>query len=324
VCGGHIPGILKALERLLADVTAGDPASGMKWTHRSLRTLRKGLRHLGIKASPPTIARLLHGRGFSLRTCRKNKAGTHDKDRDRQFRYLVRLRKLYLGRGWPVISVDTKKKELVGEFKNPGRCWRREARDVLDHDFPSWATGRAVPYGIYDVAFNDGMVVVGTSHETPSFAVAAIRRWWLEVGRRRYARTRRLLIEADAGGANDARKWEWKVALQGLADEFGLTITVTHYPTGASKWNPIDHRMFSLISANWSGEPLVNYETILGYIRRTRSGQGFHCRARLDRTVYPKRSKATTEAKNRVRLKRRRVLPKWNYTIRPHDKPPEC
>jgi Rhodopirellula transposase DDE domain len=309
---------------LLLDATAGDPASSMKWTHRSLRTLRKGLRRLGAEASPPTIARLLRDQKFSLRTCRKSKAGTRDKDRDRQFRYLVRLRRLYLKRGWPVISVDTKKKELVGEFKNPGRCWRRQPRDVLDHDFPSWAVGRAVPYGIYDLAFNDGMVVVGTSHETPSFAVAAIRRWWLEVGRRRYIGAKRLLIEADAGGANDARKWEWKVALQNLADEFGLTITVTHYPTGASKWNPIDHRMFSLISANWTGEPLVNYETILGYIRRTRSEEGFHCRARLDRTDYPTKYRVTTEAKNQVRLEPRSVLAKWNYTIRPHDNPTEC
>ena len=148
-------------------------------------------------------------------------------------------------------------------------------RAVLDHDFPSWAIGRAIPYGIYDLAFNDGLVVVGTSHETPAFAVAAIRRWWLEVGRRRYPGKRRLLIEADAGGANDCRKWGWKVALQGLADEFGLIITVTHYPPGASKWNPIDHRMFSLISANWAGEPLVSYETILGYIRGHARPRGF-------------------------------------------------
>jgi hypothetical protein len=220
--------------------------------------------------------------------------------------------------------VDTKKKELVGDFKNPGRCWRRRDREVLDHDFPSWARGRAIPYGIYDLAFNDGLVVIGTSHETPSFAVAAIRRWWLEIGRWRYAGKRRLLIEADGGGANDPRKWEWKVALQGLADEFGLIITVTHYPTGASKWNPIDHRMFSLISANWSGEPLVSYETILGYIRRTRSSEGFHCRACLDPADYPLRSKVTPEARRGVRLKPRPVLPQWNYTIWPHNKPTQC
>jgi hypothetical protein len=319
-----MPGILTALEELLEDATAGDPVSGMKWTHRSLCSLQRALKRRGFKASPPTIARLLRDQDFSLRTCRKNKAGTRHKDRDRQFRYLTRLRRLYQTRGWPVISVDTKKKELIGDFKNPGRCWRRKDREVLDHDFPSWAVGRAIPYGIYDLTYDDGLVVVGTSHETPSFAVAAIRRWWLEIGRRRYSGKRRLLIEADGGGANDARKWAWKVALQGLADEFGLIITVTHYPPGASKWNPIDHRMFSLISANWAGEPLVSYETILGYIRRTRSSSGFHCRADLDESDYPVGYKVRPEAKAQVRLKPRPVLPKWNYTIWPHDKPTKC
>ena len=167
------------------------------------------------------------------------------------------------------------------------------------------------------VTYDDGMVVVGTSHETPSFAVAAIRRWWMEIGRRRYLGARRLLIEADAGGANAATKWGWKVALQRLADEIGLVITVTHYPPGASKWNPIDHRMFSLISANWAGEPLESYETILGYIRRTRSAKGFHCRACLDENDYPTGYKVKPEEKASVRLKPRCVLPKWNYTIRP-------
>lgn len=314
---------MTALEELLADSTAGDPVSGLKWTHRSLIKLQGALRRRGFKACPATIARLMHERDFSLRTCRKNKAGTRHKDRDRQFRYLVRLRKSYLERGWPVISVDTKKKELVGDFKNPGRSWRRKDREVLDHDFPSWAIGRAIPYGIYDLAFDDGLVVVGTSHETPSFAVAAIRRWWTEVGLWRYP-GRRLLIEADAGGANAATKWEWKVALQRLADEFDLIITVTHYPTGASKWNPIDHRMFSRISANWAGEPLVSYETILGYIGRTRSSKGFHCRAYLDETDYPTGHKVTPGEKAWVRLRPRRVLPRWNYTIWPHRNSRKC
>ena len=208
--------MLTALEELLADGTAGDPVSGMKWTHRSLRTLRKGLKRRGFKASPPTIARLLRDRHFSLRTCRKNKAGTRHKDRDRQFRYLTRLRKLYRTLGLPVISVDTKKKEWVGDFKNPGRCWRRKDRDVFDHDFPSWAVGRAIPYGIYDLAFDDGLVVVGTSHETPPFAVAAIRRWWLEVGRWRYFGKKRLLIEADAGGANKRASGSGRWRCRGL------------------------------------------------------------------------------------------------------------
>jgi hypothetical protein len=306
---------------LLADDTAGDPVSGVRWTHRSLRALREGLCRHGIKLAHATIARLLRQGKFSLRTNRKRLAGTHDPNRDRQFRYLTRLRRLYLTRGLPVISVDTKKKELVGNFKNPGRCWRREDRPVLDHDFPSWAVGRAIPYGIYDLAHNDGYVAVGRSHETPSFAAAAVRRWWLAVGRGRYPKARRLLIQADGGGANDARKWEWKVGLQRLADEFGLTIVVTHYPPGASKWNPIDHRMFSLISRNWAGEPLVSYEVILNYIRRTRSSTGFHCRARLDTTEYATGYRITPEEKARVRLEPRPTLPEWNYVIRPHEHP---
>lgn len=312
---------MKALEELLEDVTAGDPITGLKWTHRSLRTLREALRRRGIKLAANTIARLLRQQNFSLRTNRKRLAGTHDPKRDRQFRYLTQIRRLYLARGFPVINVDAKKKELVGNFKNPGRCWRRQPRDVLDHDFPSWAVGRAILYGIFDGAHNDGYVVVGTSHETPRFAVAAIRRWWLVVGCRRYPETRRLLIQADCGGANDYRKWGWKIALQQLADEFDLIITVTHYPPGASKWNSIDHRMFSLISVNWAGEPLTSYETILKYIRATRSARGFHCRACLNTKQYSTGLEVKPEERADVRLRPRKVLPKWNYTIWPHRCP---
>lgn len=315
-----MPGVLTALETLLQDATAGDPITGLKWTHRSLRKLCKALRSQGIKVALNTVARLLRNSHFSLRTCRKQRAGLRRADRDRQFRYLVRLRRLYITRGWPVVSVDTKKKEWIGDFKNPGRCWRRQAREVLDHDFPTWAIGRAIPVGIFDLVHNDGLVVIGTSHETPTFAVSAIRRWWLQVGRRRYGDCRHLLIEADSGGANDHRKWEWKIALQTLADEFGLAIAVTHYPPGASKWNPIDHRMFSLISGNWAGEPLVSYETMLKYIRTTRSAKGFHCRAYLDKKTYTAQ-RPTKEQRATVRLKRRHVCPPWNYVIVPHAKP---
>jgi len=303
---------------LLRDAVAGDPITGLKWTHKSTRRLSAALLRLGFRASPNTVARLLRDHGFCLRACRKQLAETGHRDRDRQFRYLVRLRRLYLTRGWPVISVDTKKKEWVGPFKNSGRCWRRTARKVLAHDFPSWAEGPAIPYGIYDLAYNDGYVVVGTSHDTPTFAVSAIRRWWLAVGRCRYPQARRLLIEADGGGSNDHRKWEWKVALQHFADEFGLVVVVTHFPSGTSKWNPIDHRMFSLISVNWAGEPLVSYEVILKYIRTTRSSEAFHCRAWLDRREYEPCHKVTKEARSAVRLQRRRISPQWNYVIKPH------
>jgi len=306
------------LKDLLQEATAGDPISGLKWTHRSLRKLQRALRRRGLLLSTPTIGRLLRHLGFSLRTNRKRVAGIRDLDRDQQFRYLTRLRRLYISLGLPVISVDTKKKEWVGNFKNPGRCWRRQDRDVLDHDFPSWASGRAIPVGVYDLVHNDGYVLVGTSHDTPAFTVAAIQRWWREVGRRRYCGARRLLIEADGGGATDRRKWAWKVALQGLADECGLVITVTPYPPGASKWNPVEHRLFSPVSANWAGEPLVSYETILKYIRTTRTETGLRCRARLDKKEYPAAQRLAPRDKQRVRLRRRWPRPQLNYTILPH------
>jgi len=198
------PDILVALEDLLRDSVAGDPMSGMRWTHKSIRKLCAALRQRGLPVGHGTLARLLKEQRFSLRTNRKRLARTGDPDRDRQFRYLARVRRWYLTRGLPVISVDAKKKELIGPFKNPGRCWRRSSREVLDHDFPSWALGRGIPYGIYDVGRNAGYVVVGTAHETAAFAVAAIRRWWLEVGRYHYAGTKRLLIQADGGGPTAA------------------------------------------------------------------------------------------------------------------------
>jgi hypothetical protein len=308
------------LEGLLRDATAGDPISGLKWTHRSLRKLHHALRRHGIHVTPPTIARLLRQLGFTLRTNRKRLAGISDPDRDRQFRSLTRLRRLYITLGLPVISVDTKKKEWVGNFKNPGRSWRRRSHDVLDHDYPSWASGQAIPVGVYDVKHDHGYVLVGTSHDTPAFTAQAIRRWWRDVGRRRYPKARRLLIEADGGGPTDHRKWGWKVALQRLADEFHLVIAVTHYPAGASKWNPIEHRLFGPITANWAGQPLVSYERIMKHIRTTHTGTGLPCRARLDTKDYPVQHRVPSEAKARVRLKRRPIRPQLNYTIYPHGK----
>lgn len=316
----QIPALVSTLEQLLQDVTAGDPGSRMKWTHRSTRKLTRALRRLGFRIGYRTVARLLHRAKYSLRTNRKCLAGTHDPQRDRQFRYLVRQRRRYLKNGWPVISVDAKKRELVGNFKNPGRCWRRKPRQVLDHDFRRYAVGVAVLYGIYDVRHNDGYVVIGTSHETAAFVVAAIRRWWLRVGRFRYSGAKRLLIEADSGGANGSRPWGWKIALQRLADELRLVICVSHLPTGASKWNLIEHRMFGLISENWAGEPLVSYQVIGELIRHTRSETGFRCRAVLDRRAYAKGVKALARERKSVHLNRRGVVPKWNYVIWPHKR----
>jgi DDE family transposase len=311
---------MPALQAAVAEETAGDPITGLRWTHKATRTLAAQLTRAGFPVSHSTIARLLHQCGYSLRTNRKRLARTHEPERDRQFRLLERRRRWFLSQQLPVLSVDTKKKECVGNFKNPGRCWRRTARAVLDHDFPSDAVGRAIPFGMYDQGRNTGFVVVGTSHETADFAVAALRTWWLDNGRWCYPQARQWLLEVDCGGANSNRRWDWKIGLQRLADEFGVAITVSHYPPGASKWNRIEHRMFNLISGNWQGQPLVSYETVLNYIATTTSTTGFRCRATLDTTTYPTKRKVTAEAKAAVRLKHHKILPQWNYTIRPRVK----
>ncbi len=313
--------MVQALDDLLRDVTAGDPMSELKWTHKSTLQLCRALRGRGFVIGRKTVARLLRERHYSLRTNRKCLARKQDPDRDRQFRSLARQRRRYLRKGWPVISVDAKKREMVGNFKNPGRCWRREARKVLDHDFRKDAAGIAISYGISDIHRNVGFVVIGTSHETAAFAVAAIRRWWLQVGHQRYPDAKRLLIAADGGGSNGSRPVAWKWELQKLADELGLIICVSHLPPGASKWNLIEHRMFSLISENWAGEPLVSYEVMLQFIRHTKSDTGFRCRAALDQKTYETKVKVSMEQRARVNVKPRRVLPKLNYVIRPHSEP---
>lgn len=292
---------------------------GLRWTHKTLRNLAAELNRNGVDISHVTVGRLLHELKYSLRTNRKRLAKTDDPDRDQQFRLLARRRRRFQREKWPVISIDCKKKELIGNFKNPGRTWRRHARDVLDHDFPSWADGRAIPFGIYDIANNKGFVVLGISRETSAFVINTIRTWWMAEGRHTYAGATRLAIECDCGGGNGPRLWAWKVGLQSLADEFGLTITVGHFPPGASKWNLIEHRMFSLISGNWAGEPLTSYEIILKYIRATRSTTGFRCKAKIDKRFYPKKAIVTNEQKLAVELQPHQVLPKWNYTIRPQN-----
>jgi hypothetical protein len=312
--------VLTALDHLLEDASAGDPISGLKWSRKTLEKLRRQLRTSGVTIGRSTIARLLHERDYSLKGNRKSIASTHHPERDRQFRYIDQQRRAFEKAGNPVISVDTKKKQLIGRFKNAGRTWRQSALQVNDHDFPSQAEGKAIPYGIYDLTHNCGYVLVGTSHETPEFAIAAIRRWWLVRGQRRYAGTDRLLIQADCGGANSNRSWRWKAGLQRLADEFQLRITVTHFPPSASKWNPIEHRMFSLISANWAGQPLVSYETVVKFIRTTHSEHGFQCQARLDRTIYPTKVKLAPAQRAQIDCRPHRLYPHWNYTIRPHSR----
>ena len=313
---------MAALNELLEDATAGDPIRGTKWTRKSLRRLVKELRRKKITVSYETVRRLLLTTlDYSLHGNRKAASKRQDADRDRQMRYLARKRRAFLKAKKPVISVDCKKKELIGNFKNPGRTWRREARPVLATDFPSDADGKAIPYGVYDVAHNRGFVGVGISHETAEFAVDVIRRWWHTEGQATYPDENELLIQADGGGANGYRNWLWKWELQRLADETGLTITVTHYPTSASKWNWIEHRLFNHISANWAGEPLVRYETVLKFIRTTTTETGLCCTTYLDRKRYRTQIKVTPKQKDFIRLVRHRVLPKWNYTIRPHAPP---
>lgn len=310
--------MLKVLGHLLRDATAGDPISGIKWARKTSRKLSAELARSGYQVSPDTVRRLLRERGYVLRVNRKRLTRERDPERDRQMRYLARKRRAFLKAGDPVISVDAKKRELIGNFKQAGRSWRQKPLEVLEYDYPSAAEGVAIPYGIYDVGRARGLVVLGTAHQTPAFVIAAIRMWWLREGQRAYPQRRQLLIEADCGGGNGNHCWLWKFGLQQLADEFDLRMTVTHLPTGASKWNPVEHRMFCFISQNWAGQPLISYETALKFIRTTKTESGFRCRAVLDAANYATGVKITPEQKNQINLRPHRVLPKWNYTIEPH------
>jgi hypothetical protein len=305
------------LEALMVEETAGDPISGLKWTHKSLRKIQQALAR-AYPISLPTISRLLQARDYSLRVNHKRLVGKQSPHRDQQFHYIVRWRQAYLRRHWPIISIDTKKSELIGHFKQAGVEWRQQRRDVNIYDFLNSAEGKAIPYGIYDVGHHQGYVLVGTSHDTAEFAIAAIRAWWLKLGRMLYPGETHLLIQADGGGSNGNRRRLWKVGLQRLVDEFGLIITVTHYPTGASKWNLIEHRMFNLISANWAGRPLDSYETVLKFIRTTTSTTGFSCQADLDTTIYETGITISAEEFAQVRLRPHQRFPNWNYTIYPY------
>jgi len=257
--------------------------------------------------------------GYSLRVNHKKISTDFSSDRNDQFLYLGDLRQSFQRRGLPIISVDAKKRELVGNFKNPGSRWDRSPRRVNDHDFRSDSTGVAIPYGIYDLLANRGSIMVGVSHETSAFAAHSIAHWWRREGSVRYPRSRQLLILGDTGGSNGARRRTWKTELQSqVADPLGLTLTVAHYPTGASKWNPIEHRLFSEISKNWAGEPLDSYQKILNFIRSTRTETGLAVTAHLDRRNYPTGTEPTPEQLQSLRLKPHEVLPKWNYTISPN------
>lgn len=309
---------MKALEKILQDATAGDPISGLKWTRKTTRKLAEELKDKDFQVGHSTIPRLVRKLRYTLRSNQKRLSRKQDERRDEQMRHLISMRKRFLKRKLPVLSIDCKKKELIGQFRNPGRTWRQQPIPVLETDFPSDAKGKAVPYGIYDVGYNEGYMVVGVSHETAEFAMNTIQHWWLEIGQARYPGCHQLLLQADSGGANACDSWLWKAALQALADQFDLTITVNHYPTGASKWNLIEHRMFCIISQNWAGQPLDSYETMLKFIRTSKTQTGFRCMAHLDRRKYQCKLKLSKEEKAVLNLYHYRLFPEWNYTIKPH------
>jgi hypothetical protein len=281
-------------------------------------TISAQLGALGISVSPNTVARLLHQMGYSLRVNQKQISTSSTPHRNLQFEYLAHLRHRFRQRHLPMVSVDSKKRELVGNFKNPGRRWGGAPRRVYDHDFRTDSIGVAIPYGIYDLHENRGALVVGVSHDTPAFAAHAIAYWWRQEGSRRYSGSRQLLILADTGGSNSCRCYAWKTEVQSqLANSFALTVTVAHYPTGASKWNPIEHRLFSEVSRNWAGEPLDSYQKILNYARTTTTQTGLKVTAYLDRRNYPCGLKPAPEQIASLRLHRHETLPQWNYTIKP-------
>jgi hypothetical protein len=320
----HDPRLTDAMERLIDPETRGDPESPLRWTCKSTRTLAAQLLRQRHPVSHTKIAQLLHDLGYSLQSNRKTEEGEDHPDRDAQFRYINTKVKRALAKGEPVVSVDTKKKELVGNYANGGEQWLPEKTPVKvkGHDFPGPEVPRAYPYGIYDLGQNTGFVNLGTDHDTGAFAVASIRGWWRHEGRRLYPAAKDLLITADAGGSNGSRLRLWKLELQTLADQTGLSISVCHFPPGTSKWNKIEHRLFSFISSNWRGEPLRDYETIVHLISRTTTAMGLKVTCRLDRRKYPIGRKVTDEEMKRVNLERHKFHGDWNYTIRPRSPKP--
>jgi len=309
------PSLLSELELLMGETTAGDPMRLLKWTTKSVRSLAEELTRRGHRASHTTVHRLLRKLDYSLWGNRRSIEGKQHPQRDAQFRYLYRQVKRCLRAGIPVISVDTKKKELVGSFHNKGRRWGKNQRLVNTYDFPSLAEGRAYPYGVYDEAQNEGFVNVGVSHDTAEFAVESIDRWWRMLGRRRYPKATRLLITADGGGSNGSRNRLWKCRIQEFANRHGLTVTVCHFPPGTSKWNKVEHRLFSQISVTWRGEPLVSYETIINFITSTTTKTGLKVKAALDTYEYETGKKITDEQMRAVRIIPHDTHPQWNYTI---------
>ncbi len=314
------PEVWPALEKLVDPVTRGDPESPLRWTCKSTHMLAAELfaQH-GIRISHKTVSKLLRGHDYSLQAPNKSVEGNQHPDRNAQFEHINAKAQDCIERGIPVISVDTKKKELVGNFKNGGREWQPKGEpDLVDvHDFPTDAIGKAIPYGVYDLAADDGFVSVGVDHDTPAFAVTSIEAWWKQVGEPRYPDAREIFITADAGGSNGHRPRMWKAELQRLADKLDLAIHVSHFPPGTSKWNKIEHRLFSFISINWRGRPLRTYETIINLIGNTTNRGGLVVRARLDRRRYPIGKKISAKDFRALNIERHDFHGDWNYVVKP-------
>jgi hypothetical protein len=314
--------LLEDLKRLVDPTTRGDPMSPLLWTCKSTRHLAQALGSLGHDVSHQSVARLLTDLGYNLQANRKTEEGKGHPDRDAQFEHINRKVRSFQRRGQPVVSVDTKKKELVGNYKNPGREWEPEGqpRRVKSKDFPDKALGKVAPYGVYDLTANEGWVNVGITHDTAEFAIESIRRWWSRMGSQIYPGAKELLVTADSGGSNGSRIRLWKVCLQELADELGLKVHVCHFPPGTSKWNKIEHRMFCHITENWRGRPLVSHAVVVNLIGSTRTRTGLRIQAELDTNTYEKGIKVTNEELAGVRLKRDKFHGEWNYIVLPHKK----
>ncbi len=316
------PRLVRTLEALIDAQTRGDPESALRWICKSTRAIARELGKQKHPVSHMKVAQILHDLDYSLQSNRKTEEGADHPDRDAQFRHINAAVKKCLRQGIPVISVDTKKKELVGNYENTGRQWlaAKQPLRVQGHDFPSPDVPRAYPYGIYDIGRNAGFVNVGTDHDTGAFAVASIRGWWRLEGRRLYAGAKTILITADGGGSNGWRLRLWKLELQKFADQTGLCLSVCHFPPGTSKWNKIEHRLFSFISSNWRGEPLRDYETVVNLIARTTTAKGLKVTCRLDRRKYPTGREVSNAQMERVNLERNKFHGEWNYVIKPNVK----
>ncbi|MBV9328648.1 MAG: ISAzo13 family transposase, partial [Chloroflexi bacterium] len=311
--------LLATVRELIEPETAGDPMTGQSWVRSSLRNLCHRLTDIGQPVSPPTVGRLLKGPGYSLRVnAKKIEAASNHPERNQQFEYIADQRATFSAAQLPILSIDSKKKELVGNFKNTGQAWVCEPTAVNVHDFPGDALGRAVPYGVYDLTNNRGFVYLGSSGDTPAFAADAIAAWWQTEGQLTWPTDNHLLLLADAGGSNSCRTRAWKERLQvRVCDRFGLTVTVCHYPTGCSKWNPIERRLFSHISNNWAGVPLRTWDTMLAFIRGTTTAHGLAVHAIFDDGDYPAGQQVTDAEMATLRIEPHAICPQWNYTIRP-------